>query len=462
VVAARAKEVAIDIVRRLRAAGHVAVLAGGCVRDRLLGLEDPRGDYDVATSARPEEVQRLFPRTVAVGAQFGVVRVVQDGVEVEVATFRSDESYVDGRHPVSVRFTTAREDAERRDFTINGMFYDPISDRVLDYVGGREDLERGIVRAIGDPRRRFQEDRLRMIRAVRFAARLQFRLDPQTAAAIREMAPAIHEVSPERIGEELTKILLEGNARRGFELLSETGLAAEVLPEIEALRGVAQGREVHPEGDAYVHTMLALSHFDRSPRRVELASSDDPQSRRRLEALAFAVVLHDVGKARTARISEGRITFYGHCEVGEEMTREILRRLRRPTAVSERAAWLVRNHLRIVDAPKMRTATLKRFLRQEGIEDLLELARIDADASHGDLRNYEFCRVALARFSAQDLKPPPLLRGEDLIRLGYRPGPQFRQILSAVEEAQLEGEISTREEALALVAKRFPRVEAAR
>jgi poly(A) polymerase len=455
VTATRAREVAIGIVRTLRAAGHEAYLAGGCVRDRLLGLDDPHGDYDVATSARPEEVQRLFPRNVAVGAQFGVILVLERGAQVEVATFRSDEAYVDGRHPVSVRFTTPREDAERRDFTINGMFWDPVADEVLDWVGGRDDLARRVVRAIGDPRRRFEEDKLRMMRAVRFAARLDFALDGGTAGAIRAMAPGIHQVSQERVGEEVVKVLTEGRARRAFELLSETRLLPEVLPEIEAMKGVEQGREYHPEGDVFVHTLLALGHLDRSPRRAELAGRDDDDACRRLEALAFGVLLHDVAKPRCAARDGERITFYGHCEVGAEMTAGILRRLRRPNAVAERAAWLVKEHLRILSAPDMRVATLKRFLRQDGIADLLELCRIDATASNGNLRYYEFCRDALARFAAEPLKPPPFLRGEDLISLGHRPGPLFREILSAVEEGQLEGTLSSREQALDFVRRTF-------
>ena len=449
-----AKEVALDVVRRLRAAGYVAVFAGGCVRDRLLGRDDG-GDVDVATSAPPEEVRRLFPRHVAVGEQFGVVLVIAKGTHVEVATFRSDEAYVDGRRPTGVRFTTPEEDAQRRDFTINGMFWDPVEDRILDYVGGREDLERGVVRAIGDARRRFSEDKLRLVRGVRFAARFDFTLDPATADAIREMAPGIHQVSRERVGEEIVKILTEGRSRRGLELLSDTALLREVLPEVEALRGVEQSPDYHPEGDVFTHTMLAMSAWDGSPRRGMLRASKDEEAHARLEALAFGVLLHDVAKPECRREQDGRVTFYGHCTRGAEQTLEIVRRLRRSNLVAERAAWLVRDHLRLLSAPSMRTATLKRFLRQDGIEDLLELCRLDATASNGDLHWVEFCRNALARFSAETMRPPPLLDGRDLIALGLEPGPRFKEILSSVEEAQLEGTIATRDEALALVRRQW-------
>ena len=437
----RAELVARGIVARLREAGHAAYFAGGCVRDHLLGL--PRGgDFDVATSARPEQVQRLFPRTVAVGAHFGVILVVEGDERVEVATFRADDAYVDGRHPTSVRFTTAEEDAARRDFTINGMFADPFTWEIRDYVGGVDDLRSRIVRAIGEPRRRFEEDKLRLLRAVRFAARLGFALDPATAAAVREMAPSIRVVSAERIGEEIVKILVEGAARRGFELLSELGLLPAVLPEIESMKGVEQGREFHPEGDVFVHTMLALGFVDQSPLRAE--------------TLALGVLLHDVSKRECAVRRDGKITFYGHCERGAVTADEVCRRLRRPNAVCERVAWLVKNHLRLLNAPEMRVATLKRFLREEDIEELLELCRIDAAASNHYFHYYDFCREQLATLSREEIHAPPLLCGDDLIALGHRPGPAFRTILEAVEDAQLEGVLTTRDDALAFVRERFP------
>jgi tRNA nucleotidyltransferase/poly(A) polymerase len=441
-VAKDSARLARAVVDELSRAGHRALYAGGSVRDRLLGRTDGAADVDVATSARPEEVQRLFRHTVAVGAQFGVILVVDGGASVEVATFRADDAYVDGRHPVGVRFTTEREDAERRDFTINGMFFDPRTDEVLDYVGGRADLEKKIVRAIGDPRRRFAEDKLRLIRAVRFAARFDFSIEPETFAAIREMASEIHVVSAERIGEELVKILTDGRARRGFELLSETGLLAEVLPEIEAMKGVEQGKEYHPEGDVFAHTLIALSLLDSSALRGE--------------TLAFGVLLHDVAKPPCFRRADGKITFYGHTERGAEMAVEVLRRLRRPGAVAERVAYLVKNHLRPMSAPEMRTSTLKKFLREEGIEELLELLRIDSLASNGNLGYWEFCRDKRAALGEDEIRPPALVSGHDLIRLGHRPGPRFKEILGAVEEAQLEGEIATPDEALELVRRRFP------
>ena len=441
-MSANAEETARRVVARLRAKGHQALFVGGWVRDRLLGLPIT-GPADVATSARPEEVRGLFPRTVAVGEQFGVVIVVEDGVHVEVATFRADADYEDGRHPTSVRFTTAEEDARRRDFTINGMFLDPETDDVLDTVGGRADLERKIVRAIGDPRARFKEDKLRMIRAIRFAARLGFEIDPATAAAIREMAPEIAVVSKERVGEELVKILTDGGARRGFELLSETGLLKEVLPEIEAMKGVEQGRDYHPEGDVYTHTLLALGGVDGSAARTE--------------TLALGTLLHDVAKpACQERREDGKITFYGHTDRGAEVAFEICRRLRRSNAVGERVAWLVKHHLKPVNAPQMRLSTLKRFLREEGIEELLELCAIDARAASGDMQYVDFCRTKLAELATEEIAPPPLLTGNDLIALGHRPGPSFKQILHAVEEAQLEGTLADRAQALAFVRDKFP------
>jgi poly(A) polymerase len=428
------------VVERLVAAGHRAVFAGGCVRDRL--LDRPSDDYDVATSARPEEVQKLFRRSLAVGAQFGVILVVDDGVPVEVATFRADDAYVDGRHPSSVRFTTMEEDAARRDFTVNGMFYDPLEDRVIDLVGGREDLARGVIRAIGDPRRRFAEDKLRMIRAVRFAARFGFELERGTTEAVRDMAPEIAVVSKERIGEEIVKILTEGSSRRGFELLSETGLLAEVLPEVEAMKGVEQGKEFHPEGDVFTHTLLALGGVDSSPLRSE--------------TLALGVLLHDVGKPVSFARIDGKITFYGHPERGAEMAAAICRRLRRSNETTERVAWLVGQHLRILNARDMRVATLKRFLRQEGIAELLELCRIDASAANGNLVDYEFCSERLATLGEEAMRPPPLVTGHDLIGLGHRPGPRFKEILAAVEEAQLEGQVTSRDQAIELVRERYP------
>ncbi len=429
---------ATDVLRRLRDAGHDAYFAGGCVRDRLLGREPL--DYDVATNAPPEAVQALFPRTVPVGAQFGVILVLHGGARFEVATFRSDDAYVDGRRPSRVHFGSAEEDARRRDFTINALFWDPLDDRVIDFVGGADDLRAGVIRAIGDARARIREDRLRMLRAVRFAARFGFAIDATTHAAIVAAAPDLPDIAPERIGDEIVKILVEGGARRGFELLQSTGLLAVVLPEIAALRGVEQSADFHPEGDVFTHTLLLL-------QQLPAGAS---------ETLALGALLHDVAKPRCAGTHHGRLTFYGHSEVGAEMAVAICQRLRRSRAVWERVAYLVHNHLRLVQAPEMRLATLKRMLAEEGFDELLRLARLDALASSCDLRFVMFCERRRTELAAEELRPPRLLGGDDLIALGHPAGPRLGEILRAVEEAQLEGEIGSRADAERFVRERFP------
>lgn len=431
-----ARDKAIAIVRQLRQAGFESYFAGGCVRDMLLHKEAK--DYDVATNARPEEIQRIFAETIPVGAQFGVTLVLLDGQPIEVATFRHDGAYLDGRHPSEVRFGTLVEDVQRRDFTINGMIYDPIDDRVIDLVEGQRDLTRRVIRAIGVPQHRFAEDRLRMLRAVRFAASLDFTIEPATFAAIRPLASSLTQISWERIGDEITRLLTEGQARRGFELLDESGLLSVVLPEVTAMKGVAQSPDFHPEGDVFVHTMLLLSH---------LAAPS--------ETLAYGCLLHDIAKPVCIRQEGERITFYGHMEQGAAMAETILQRLKRSRAVWERVAFLVRNHLRQVQAPQMRLSTLKRFLREDGIEELLELARIDALSSNGDLQYYDFCRARLGEMKADVIRPAPLLRGGDLIDLGFKPGPLFSQILRRVEDAQLGGELNSREAALEWVKINF-------
>jgi poly(A) polymerase len=429
---------ATEIVRELRAAGFDAYLVGGCVRDLVMHRE-PK-DYDVATRATPQEVVKLFPGSLTVGAQFGVVVVPGEAGPVEVATFRSDGRYADGRHPVEVRFAkSAEEDVRRRDFTINGLLYDPVRDEVIDYVGGQADLRAHRIRAIGDPLERFQEDRLRMLRAVRFAARFNFALDPATLEAVRKLAPLIHDVSAERVRDEILKILTEGHARRGFELLEETRLLAEVLPEVKAMQGVEQPAEFHPEGDVWVHTLMMLEGL-RAPSAT----------------LALGVLLHDVGKPPTFTVRE-RIRFDNHVEVGARMAEAICNRLRLPGREAERVVDLVRHHLRFKDFPKMRRSTQVRFLRMEGFDEHLELHRLDCLASHGDLGNYELARRMLEETPAEEIKPPPLLRGDDLIAQGYTPGPLFKKILQAVEDAQLEGKLRTREDALSLLIEQFPR-----
>jgi poly(A) polymerase len=433
------RTLATAIVRRLRGAGHESYLAGGCVRDRLLGREPL--DFDVATAATPDDVRGLFARTVPVGAQFGVILVIEGGVPFEVATFRSEDAYTDGRRPSAVRFTGASEDAQRRDFTINALFLDPLADTVVDFVGGQTDLRAGVIRAIGDAPARIAEDRLRMLRAVRLAARLGFTIEPGTLAAIEAAAPTINDIAAERIGDEVVKMLTEGGARRAFELLAQTGLLAAVLPEVARMQGVAQPADFHPEGDVFVHTLLLLAQLPAGAA----------------ETLALGALLHDVAKPVCAGVREGRITFYGHPAVGARMAVAICQRLRRSRATWERVDYLVRNHLRLVQAPEMRLATLKRMLRQEGFDELLTLARLDALASSRDLRWVEFCERRRRELALEDVRPPRLLGGDDLIALGYRPGPRMGAMLHALEEAQLEGEVRSRADAERFVAARFPR-----
>ena len=431
-----ARENAIFVVQRLRQEGFEAYFAGGCVRDML--LHKAPQDYDITTSAHPEDVQRLFAETVPVGAQFGVILVLVEGQAFEVASFRHDGPYLDGRRPSEVRYGSLEEDVRRRDFTINGMIYDPVADRVIDLVEGCQDLAQRRVRAIGDAERRFEEDRLRMLRAVRFAASRDFTIEDSTFAAIQRLAPTIIDIAWERIGDEITRILTEGGARRGFELLDESGLLKVLLPEIEALKGTLQSPDYHPEGDVFKHTMLLLSHLQ--------APS---------ETLAYGCLLHDVAKPLCFRQDGMRVTFYGHTDKGAVMAEDILKRLKRGRAVWERVSYLVHNHLRHVQAPDMRLSTLKRFLREDGIEELLELARIDALSSNGDLRHYQFCKERLDKLDDEEIRPPPLVRGSDLIGMGFKPGPMFAEILRRVEDQQLGGELRSRDEALDWVRKNY-------
>ena len=434
--ATAARERAISIVRRLRQEGYEAYFAGGAVRDMLLGKQPQ--DYDIATDARPETVRRIFPETVPVGAQFGVILVILQGEPFEVASFRHDGPYLDGRHPSEVRYGSLEEDVRRRDFTINGMVYDPLTDRIIDLVGGQSDLAQRRIRAIGDPIERFQEDRLRMVRAVRFAAGLGFAIDEATFAAIRRLAPTVTDIAWERIGDELTRVLIEGGAKRGLELLDASGLLRVLLPEVDALKGVWQSPDYHPEGDVFTHTMLLLDHLS--------APS---------ESLAYGCLLHDIAKPLCFRREGERVTFYGHTDKGAEMAEDILKRLKRSRALRERVSYLVRYHLRLVEAPNMRLSTLKRFLREEGIEELLELARIDALSSNGDLRYYKFCIERLQQLEKDEIRPAPLVRGGDLIELGLVPGPLFGEILHQVEDQQLSGELRDREEALDWIRRHF-------
>ena len=442
-------------MQRLRSHGHEAYLAGGCVRDLLLGLE-PK-DFDVTTAAPPEQVGRLFARTEAVGAHFGVMLVIDqlDGerIATEVATFRSDGAYSDGRRPDAVTFADdPREDVLRRDFTINGLLLDvlrfeagePVAACALDFVGGRADLQAGLVRAIGDPMRRFTEDKLRMLRAVRFAARLGFALEPATMEAMRQLAPEIGQVSCERIRDELTKMLTEGAAHRAFELLDQSGLLAEVLPEVERMKGCAQPPAYHPEGDVWVHTLMLLDHL-----RAGASAT-----------LAWGMLLHDVGKPPTYTAPNpekpgDRIRFNGHAEVGVAVARAILNRLRFSNDDSTQILELVKHHMQFGDVPKMKQSTLKRFLRMPRFDEHLRLHYADVMSSHGMLGPYETASEALAQMGQEEMRPVPLLNGADLIAAGYRPGPRFKEMLTVAEDAQLEGAVKDRAGALALVSLHF-------
>lgn len=429
------------------------------MRDILLKREP--ADYDVATDATPDEVLQIFPRSLAVGAKFGVIIVTNDSIEtdsasegaedppalrvqVEVATFRSDIGYSDGRHPDRVEYTrTPEEDVQRRDFTINALLLDPETNEVLDFAGGRDDLRAGIIRAIGNPEDRFREDKLRMARAVRFAARFRYAIEAKTFRAIQKLAPDINQVSAERLRDELTKILTEGAARRGFELLDESGLLAELLPEISAMKGVEQPPQFHPEGDVWTHTLMMLEM---------LKPGCSP-------TLAWGVLLHDVGKPSTFTPPtgpDGRIRFDRHVDVGTRMAEEICRRLRFSNEDTEQIAALVANHLKFKDVPQMKPATLKRFVRLSRFHEHLELHRLDCLSSHRNLENYEFVRRFIAETPAEEMRPLRLVTGEDLIALGLQPGPLFKEILGIVEDAQLNGSIHSKEEALELVRSRLP------
>ena len=430
------------IVRRLRDAGHEAYFAGGCVRDRLLGRV--AHDIDIATSATPETVQKLFARTVAVGAQFGVIVVLEEGREFQVATFRADGIYLDGRRPETVTFTTAEGDAQRRDFTVNGLFFDPLENRVLDFVGGGEDLKAGIIRCIGEPADRFREDRLRLLRGVRFASTLGFRIHPATWSALCDQAPAISGVSAERIRDELVKIFLHPSRVCGFDLLDQSGLLEVLLPEVTGMKGCEQPPEFHPEGDVFVHTRLMLSLL---PEVVSIP-------------LVFAVLFHDIGKPSVSRTDEtGRIRFNGHESASEVMAEKILERLRFSNAQTGDILVAVKNHMAFKDVQHMRVATLKRFLARPTINDELELHRVDCLGSHGMIDNYDFLLAKREEFSREPLIPPPLLTGRDLISMGWKPGPRFKAVLEAVQVRQLEGTLTSREEALDWVASNRVLVE---
>ncbi len=429
------RQEAETIVRALRQAGHEAYFVGGCVRDMVMGI-GPH-DYDVATNATPDQVMGLFPRTAAVGAQFGVVLVHTESRSVEVATFRVDARYADGRHPESVRFATAREDVQRRDFTINGMMFDPETEQVIDWVGGQEDIRSRVIRAIGNPLERFEEDKLRLLRAIRFAARFGYSIEQETYAAIGRVAGHLGEVSQERIRDELVRILTVPHAGRALRLMHDLKLLAPILPEVDALAGVEQPPQFHPEGDVFEHTCIMLDEA-RAPS---------------LE-LAVAVLLHDVGKPSTQTYAE-RIRFDEHDKAGEAIAREICRRLRFSSEQVEQIASLVGSHMRFAAVQRMRLSTLKRLLALPRFEEHLELHRLDCIASHGKLDNYEFLQQKLREFSQEEIAPEPLLTGADLIEMGYAPGPLFHSILSALRDEQLEGILTDKGQAREWVRKRW-------
>lgn len=451
---------AISIVHTLRGRGHQAYLVGGCVRDLLLGREP--ADYDISTDATPDEVMRVFPDTYAVGAQFGVVLVPvpvnqrhhsgnrseeefipghSHKLCVEVATFRRDVGYSDGRHPDEVQFSRdPREDVLRRDFTINGLLLDPEKNEVLDFVGGQKDLAAKIIRAIGEPALRFAEDKLRMLRAIRFAARFEYEIDPTTFTAIQKLASQISQVSCERVRDELTRMLTEGHARRAFVMLDESGLLLEVLPEISAMKGVEQPPQFHPEGDVFVHTLLLLE---------KLPHPCPP-------TLAWGALLHDVGKPPTFRRAPDRIRFDEHAKVGTKMTEEICRRLRFSNDETRQILALVENHMKFGDVQRMKESTFKKFIRLPRFDQHLELHRLDCESSHRSLALYNFTREQIAKLPPESVRPHPLLTGDDLLAAGYTPGPLFREILTRVEDAQLEGTLQTSEQAMEFVCGNFP------
>lgn len=433
------RQEATRIVLRLRSAGYEASFVGGCVRDSVMGVIPD--DYDIVTSALPDQVMALFNRIVAIGAKFGVIAVIVEGYSFEVATFRSDDVYIDGRRPSDVHFTCAKEDALRRDFTVNGLLMDPVTGEITDYVDGLADIQKKIIRTIGDPDKRFQEDHLRMLRAIRFTANLNFNLDSFTQESIAKNVAQIQTISAERIQDELNKLLTRGGARRGLELMVQTGMMREILPEVDAMQGVDQPLRFHPEGDVWQHTLIMLEILSK-----EKKTNVNP-------ALAWGVLLHDVGKPVSRSEDENGVHFYGHAKQGEKIADEIMQRLKFSRAQREAVLDLILQHMNFMNVQKMRPARLKRFLRMPDFNLHLELHRLDCLASHGMLDNYEFCRNQLENLTVEELHPPRLLNGEDLIALGFTPGKIIGEILHALEDEQMEGRISSRDEAIIFVEK---------
>ncbi len=429
------KQHALEILRELRARGFEAYFVGGCVRDLLL-KKKPK-DFDISTSATPAQVEKIFPKTVPVGAKFGVMLVLKEGQPFEVATFRADKGYQDGRRPTGVRFTDAREDALRRDFTVNGLFYDPLGRKVLDWVQGQKDLKRKVIRAIGDAKKRFNEDKLRLLRAVRFASVLGFRIETKTLTALKKQAKGIGAVSQERVRDELVKMLTGPHPARSLELLDQTGLLKHILPEVERMKGVQQPRAYHPEGDVFRHTKLLL-------KQLKNASV----------TLAFGALLHDVGKPPTFKRAD-RIRFNGHDVVGARITEKILTRLRFSNEDKENIVACVEGHMRFKDVKKMKQSTLKRMMQRPTFETELEQHRVDCLASHGDISNWRFLKKKARQFGQETIRPRPLLTGKDLLQMGFEEGPLIGRILRALEETQLEGTLQSLEEARQWVFKTF-------
>ena len=419
---------AYQIASHLKEKGFTTYFAGGCVRDFLRG--DVPKDFDIATTASPDEIEKLFPKTIPIGKQFGVILVLENGKPFEVATFRREGEYRDGRHPTDVVFTSPEEDARRRDFTVNGLFYDPFEKKIIDYVKGREDIQKGLIRAIGEPETRFKEDKLRLLRAVRFASNLNYEIEKETWASVKKMAHQIHQVSAERIRDELIKTFTRPGAGQGLTLLSESGLLKEILPEIEAMKGVEQPPEFHPEGDVFIHTRMLMDKLVNAT-----------------PVLAFAALLHDVGKPPTFQVREGRIRFYEHSRVGARMAEKIMRRLRFSNDEIEAVVTCVDNHMKFANVKEMREGKLKRFVSASTFPVELELHKIDCQSSHGILDNYDFLKEKILDYQKEELKPKPVLTGDDLKELGMHPGPEMKPILEEAYELQLENRIRTKDEA---------------
>ncbi len=431
------QKTAVSIVRKLNQAGHIAYFAGGCVRDFLMN-QIPK-DYDIATNATPDEVEKLFSKTVPVGKQFGVMLVIEENMSFEVATFRQEGEYRDGRHPSEVRFTSPEEDAKRRDFTINGLFYDPIKQEIIDYVEGRTDIKKRIIKTIGNPEARFREDKLRLLRAVRFANNLGFSIEPTTWEAIKAMKTEIQSVSQERVRDELIKLFTRKNAGDGLMLLSDSGLLAEILPEADAMKGVEQPPEFHPEGDVFIHTKLLMDKLE------------NPSV-----SLAFGALLHDIGKPAAYSNENGKIRFYSHSRVGCEIAEKMLKRLRFSNKEIDQILSCVDNHMKFAKVKEMREGKLKQFITRHNFLEELELHRIDCESSHGMLDNYFFLKDKLTEYEKENLKPKPLLNGNDIIILGHRPGPLIKEILEQVYVLQLEGKWPNKDEALQWVRQKYP------